>query len=130
MRTKAREVVFKLVFSSRFTEDISEPLKKSLYEYEKLNGDDVKYVERVLGLINEHEQDISKVIDEKSLSFPEARLFPADKSILYVALAEILYMDDIPRVVSANEAANIASAYSTENSATFRSGILAEVIKN
>ena len=130
MRTKAREVVFKLVFSSRFTEDISEPLKKSLYEYEKLNGDDVKYVERVLGLINEHEQDISKVIDEKSLSFPEARLFPADKSILYVALAEILYMDDIPRVVSVNEAANIASAYSTEKSATFISGILAELIKN
>ena len=130
MRTKAREVVFKLVFSSRFTEDISEPLKKSLYEYEKLNGDDVKYVERVLGLINEHEQDISKVIDEKSLSFPEARLFPADKSILSVALAEMLYMNAIPRVVSANEAANMASAYSTEKSATFISGILAEVIKN
>lgn len=130
MRTKAREVVFKLVFSSRFTEEISEPLKKSLYQYEKLDSDDVQYVERVLSVINQHERDISAVIDEKSLSFPEARLFPADKSILYVALAEIMYMDDIPDVVSANEAANIASAYSTEKSASFISGILAEVIKN
>lgn len=129
MRTKAREVAFKLVYSSFFTGEVGQTLKKSLFEFEKLNGDDTDYVERALSVVTEHGEDITRIIDEKSYSFPESRLFPVDKSILFIALAEILYMEDIPAAVSANEAANIASLYSTEKSASFISGILAEVIK-
>ena len=61
--------------------------------------------------------------------FPESGLFPADKSILFIALAEILYTDDIPDAVAVNEAANIASKYSSEKSASFVSGILSEIIR-
>lgn len=129
MRTKAREVVFKLVYSSLFTGEVGQALKKSLFKFENLNDDDTAYAERVLSALSAHGGDIVRIIDEKSYSFPESRLFPVDKSILYVALAEILYMDDIPAAVSVNEAANLASQYSTEKSASFISGILAEVIK-
>ena len=53
-----------------------------------------------------------------------------DKSVLLVALAEIIHMADIPYAVSINEAANIASKYSSEKSASFVSGILSEVKNN
>ena len=46
---------------------------------------------------------------------------------MLVALAEILYMDDIPDKVSLNEAANIASKYSSEKSASFISGVLSAI---
>ncbi|MDE7301671.1 MAG: transcription antitermination protein NusB, partial [Clostridia bacterium] len=46
---------------------------------------------------------------------------------LMISLAEILYIDDIPDKVSMNEAANIASKYSSEKSATFITGILSAV---
>ena len=128
MRTKAREVAFQVVFASQFG-GADNGLEASLAKREKLTADDKAYCDRVLDLVNGHSAEFSEIIDSRSTAFPESRLFPADRSVLFVALAEILYMDDIPNVVSINEAANIASKYSSEKSATFVSGILAEVIK-
>lgn len=128
MRTKAREVAFQVVFAARFN-DSENGLIKSLYKKEKLTEDDINYCDRVLSLVGEHGYEFSEIIDKHSLAFPETRLYPADKSILFIALAEILYMDDIPAAVSLNEAANIASKYSSEKSASFVSGILSEVTK-
>ncbi|MDE6667190.1 MAG: transcription antitermination factor NusB [Clostridia bacterium] len=128
MRTKAREVAFQIVFASRFGE-VEKGLKSILYKKENLTEDDIEYSDKVLSLIAEHEEEFAEIIDNRSIAFPESRLFPADKSILYVALAEILHMPDIPHAVSVNEAANIASKYSSEKSASFISGILSEVQK-
>ena len=110
MRTKAREVAFQVVFASRFGE-VENGLKSALYKKENLTKDDIEYCDTVLSLVAEHEEEFAKIIDNRSLAFPESRLFPADKSILFVALAEILRMPDIPHAVSINEAANIASKY-------------------
>lgn len=128
MRTKAREVAFQVVFASRFGE-VEKGLKSALYKKENLNKDDIEYCDKVLSLVAEHEKDFAQIIDERSVAFPETRLFPTDKSVLLVALAEILHMPDIPHAVSVNEAANIASKYSSEKSASFVSGILSEVKK-
>ncbi len=127
MRTKARETLFKILFSSQFAAP-DEGFRRGMYRAGELNEDDVRYCDRVLSLIKENNEDISAIIDGKSLAFPEARLFPADKSVLYIAIAEILYCDDVPDKVAASEAANIAARYSSEKSASFVSGILASVI--
>lgn len=128
MRTKAREVAFQIVFASRFGE-VEKGLKSVLYKKENLTSDDIEYCDKILSLIAEHEEEFAGIIDSRSHAFPESRVFPADKSILFVALAEILHMPDIPHAVSVNEAANIASKYSSEKSASFISGILSEVYK-
>lgn len=129
MRTNARETVFKIVFASQFTGGQDAVLKSALYKNEKLSKDDISYADRVLEIIAEHGGEFAESVDKLSVAFPESRLFPADRSALFVALAEIKYMDDIPNVVSVNEAANIASKYSSPKSASFVSGVLAEVIK-
>lgn len=130
MRTTAREAAFKLVFASRFTGEMDSELEKTFKKTDHLDNDDVEYVNRVIEIITEHEEELLKTIDEYSRDFPESRLFPADKSILLVSLAEIKYMDDIPDIVSVNEAANISSKYSSTKSASFVSGILSEIIKD
>ena len=130
MRTKARETLFKILFSSQFVQPVDKSFRLGLYRAGELNEDDVKYCDRVLSLIEEHSADISSLIDKKSLAFPEARLFPADRSVLFIAIAEILYCDDVPDKVAASEAANIASRYSSEKSASFISGILSAVISD
>ena len=128
MRTAARETAFKITFASRFDVDTGD-LKRALVKADKLTDDDKEFVDRLLKIIDERGEELLKLVDERSKSFPESRLFPADKSILLIALAEILYMDDVPAAVSCNEAANIASKYSTPKSADFISGILSEVVK-
>lgn len=128
MRTTARETVFKILFSSQFNDDIKE-LKKSLYKIEKLNKNDTEYCDQILNTVASNRQKLIEIIDERSKLFPQVRMFPADRSIILIALAEIMFIPDIPSAVSVNEAANIASKYSSEKSASFISGILSEVIK-
>ena len=128
MRTTARETVFKILFSSQFNDDIKE-LKNSLYKIEKLNKNDTEYCDQILNTVASNREKIIEIIDERSKLFPQVRMFPADRSIILIALAEIMFIPDIPSAVSVNEAANIASKYSSEKSASFISGILSEVIK-
>ena len=129
MRTKARETAFQVLFASSFNKGIDNGLKNALCKNEKLDNKDIEYVDCVLKLVGDNMSGFEEIIDKLSLSFPSVRIYPADKSILLIALAEIKYMDDIPPAVSANEAANIASKYSSEKSASYVTGILSEVIK-
>lgn len=128
MRTAARETTFKIVFASQFTEP-EHGLSRALFKTENLTENDEKYCNGVLKIIGEHGKELEELLDSHSRLFPASGLFPADKSILLVALAEILYMEEIPSAVSVNEAANIASKYSSAKSASFVSGILAEIIR-
>lgn len=127
MRTIARETLFKYVYASQFSESKDEDLKTSLFRSAELTADDVDYCGRVLAVLDGHEDEFKKILDENSISFPEKRIFPSDRAILLIGLAEILYMDDVPVKVSLNEAANIASKYSSAKSATFITGILSAV---
>lgn len=128
MRAKARETLFKILFSSQFVRPVDKSFCKGLYRAGELNEDDVKYCDRMLSLIEEHSAAITEIIDKNSLTFPEARLFPADRSLLFIAIAEIMYCDDVPDKVSVSEAANLAAKYSSEKSASFICGILSSVI--
>ncbi len=129
MRTNAREAAFKILFATQFSDDAGDT-KRAVMGQENLNKNDVDYCNAVLSAVSENKSEIAKMIDERSRLFPESRLFPADRSVLFIAIAEIMYFDDIPAAVSVNEAANIASKYSSEKSATFISGILSEIIRD
>ena len=52
------------------------------------------------------------------------RISRIDRIIMWVALAEMLYMLDIPMTVSINEAIEIAKKYSSEKSPAFVNGVL------
>ena len=128
MRTNAREAAFKILFSSQFNDEY-EYTKRSVILFDNLNDSDIEYCNNIINSVMEHKDELTKLIDKHSRMFPESRIFPADRGILLIAIAEILYFDDIPSAVSVNEAANIASKYSSGKSASFISGILSEIIR-
>lgn len=127
MRTIARETIFKILFSRQFSDGDGTELKNALYRAEKLNAEDIAYADNVLSIIEQHKDEFAEIIDRHSHAFPEKRIYPADRSILLIGLAELLYCDDIPKKVTYNEAANIASKYSSERSASYISGILSSI---
>jgi N utilization substance protein B len=55
------------------------------------------------------------------------RMAVVDRNILRLAIYEMLYREDIPPVVSINEAVDIAKKFSTEDSGKFVNGILDKV---
>lgn len=128
MRTLARETLFKIVFAHQFIDQES-GLMTALYKADKLNEGDIQYCERVLKLLYEHSEELECILDKHSKLFPASGLFPADRSVLFIALSEIMYLDDIPTVVSINEAVNIVAKYSSPKSADFVNGILSEIVR-
>ncbi|MFD1428074.1 transcription antitermination factor NusB [Kroppenstedtia sanguinis] len=59
-----------------------------------------------------------------------SRLSLVDRSILRMAVCELLYETEIPEGASLNEAVELAKTFSTEESARFINGVLGSVVKN
>ena len=55
------------------------------------------------------------------------RIAAVDRNILRLAIYEMLHREDIPPVVSINEAVDIAKRFSTQDSGKFINGILDSV---
>ena len=73
---------------------------------------------------------IDALRNDLATRFAEYRIYPADKAVLLLAMAEIRFFDDIPPVVSVSEATALARKYSTEKSTDFVNGVLGGIINS
>ncbi len=71
-----------------------------------------------------HREELDQQISKLALNWELHRIAAVDRNILRLAMFEMLHRDDIPPVVSINEAVDIAKKYSTEDSGKFVNGIL------
>lgn len=127
MRSEAREAALKVLYAEQFNSDNLTELQKRLVK--NFKPDEAEFTDKLLTCVREHKEELLGEIDSHILNFKENRLYAMDKCIMLIAVAEIKYFDDIPSVVSVNEAANLAGKYSTERSADFVNGVLAGIIK-
>jgi len=72
----------------------------------------------------EKRHEIDKVISDCSEHWSISRMSKVDRSILRMAVYELLYCDDIPPKVTLNEAIDLGKTYGSENSGSFINGIL------
>lgn len=124
MRSDAREAAFQIVFASLFGGDSGEGFRKKLYKKFKLNAEETAFAESLVSLAEEHGEELKGKLAEKVTRFADYRIFPVDRAIMLVALAEIFYVEEVPPVVSVSEAAALARKYSAETSANFVNGVL------
>jgi len=127
MRNEAREAALKILFAEQFNDENLLELQNRLTK--NLKEEEAGFAKSLVSCVREHREELLKEIDSHILNFKENRLYTVDKCIMLIAVAEIKYFDDIPAVVSVNEAANLANKYSTERSADFVNGVLAGIIK-
>jgi N utilization substance protein B len=75
----------------------------------------------------EHRTESDELIRKYSKNWDLPRIAAVDRNILRLAIFEMLHRDDIPPVVSINEAVDIAKRFSTQDSGKFVNGILDSV---
>ena len=75
----------------------------------------------------EHRDEADEHIRKHAQNWDLHRMAAVDRNILRLAIYEMLYRDDIPPVVSINEAVDIAKKFSTQDSGKFVNGILDKV---
>jgi N utilization substance protein B len=75
----------------------------------------------------EHRVAVDEQIKKFAVNWELHRIAAVDRNILRLAIYEMLYREDIPPVVSINEAVDIAKKFSTQDSGKFVNGILDKV---
>ncbi len=125
MRKTARETAFKLIFEKSVSGDAT-------LSYAAMTGslsDDARlFLDEILSGIEQEREFLCQVIAGYASGFSLQRIYKIDLAILLVAVYEIIFRDDVPLKVSANEAVELAKTYSTDKSPSFINGILASII--
>ena len=75
----------------------------------------------------QYRDEADEVIRTHAKNWDLHRIAAVDRNILRLAIYEMLHRDDIPPVVSINEAVDIAKKFSTQDSGKFVNGILDKI---
>jgi len=85
------------------------------------------YVTTLVTAVGEHRGRIDDLVATAAIGGDLDRMAVVDRNVLRLATAELLACDDVPTAVILNEAVDLASSFSTDDSGRFVNGVLATV---
>ena len=131
-RKKSREIAMELLFGMTLSKNtLEETIETFIEDYEmKLSTIDLEYIKDILEKVNSNLESLDAKIEESLNKWKIDRVSKVNLTILRLALAEMMYRDDVPNAVAINEAIEITRKYSDEKSVAFINGALDKAIKN
>ena len=87
-------------------------------------GEFVDYARRLVSGVEDEIDDLDARLTEVSVGWPVHRMSAIDRTILRLALYEMLHVEDVPTEVAINEAVELAKGFSGEESPVFVGGVL------
>ncbi|MHC1722276.1 MAG: transcription antitermination factor NusB [Aminipila sp.] len=126
-RNEARELMMQLLFQMEAQNEYNVEIKDKFLQDKGDIRIQKHYIDQLLDIILEHKDEIDHTLEESSVNWKINRMSKVDFAISRLAVAELLYMDDIPTSVSINEAIILAKKFGTEESSKFINGILGKV---
>ena len=137
-RANARELAVHLIYSREFTGDEPDKLisaRLNAEYYSQLSGENELYLERpsraqmqyidtvVSGVANRSDE-LTDHIKKYSIGWDVSRISRLTKTIMQLAIFEILYLEDVPTGVAISEAVRLAKKYDGDDTGSFVNGIL------
>ncbi len=137
-RANARELAVHLIYGRDFTGEAPESVVEARLQkeyYNNLSTENEIYTERpsraqlayidavVSGVANRTE-DLNEHIQKYSIGWDVGRISRLARSIMQLAIYEILYVDDVPTGVAISEAVRLAKKYDGDDTGAFVNGIL------
>ena len=123
-RRKAREIVLQTLYKFDVANENLDNCLKDILSFKNFNEEIIDFSKKLLSFIEKNRDEIDDTIKKYSKNWKFERMALIDRNILRIAIAEMLYMPDIPEKVSINEAVEIAKKFSTDESYAFINGIL------
>ena len=137
-RANARELAVHLIYSQGFTGDEPEQVVAARLDkeyYKKLSAENEVYEERpsraqlayidgvVSGVANRAET-LNEQIQKFAIGWDVTRISRLARTIMQLAIYEILYVEDVPTGVAVSEAVRLAKKYDGDDTGSFVNGIL------
>ena len=137
-RANARELAVHLIYGRDFTGEEPEQVVATRLDkeyYANLSQENQVYAERpsraqmayidsvVSGVANRAEE-LNAQIQKYSIAWDISRISRLTRTIMQLAMFEILYVEDVPTGVAISEAVRIAKLYDGDDAGTFVNGVL------
>ena len=137
-RGNARELAVHLIYSRTFTGEepdavVAARLEKDYYSLLAEENDvyadrpsrvQRAYLDTVTAGVASREEDLNATIQQFSIGWDVKRISRLTRSVMQLAIFEILYVDDVPTGVAISEAVRIAKKYDGDDTGAFVNGIL------
>ena len=137
-RANARELAVHLIYGRDFTGEepeqvVSTRLNKEYYQNlseenqvytERPSRAQVAYLDNVVSGVANRQEELNEQIRKFSIGWDVSRISRLTRSILQLAIFEILYIDDVPTGVAISEAVRLAKMYDGDDTGAFVNGIL------
>lgn len=128
-RRQTREWIIQFLFQQDFN---PEPLDTALFYFweEKSPVEREKaYAEHIIQGVIEQQQALDETLSKYVKNWSSERLAAVDRTVMRLALYEMLYCDETPPVVAINEAVHFAKDLSSLQSGRFVNGVLDRICK-
>ena len=131
-RQRSREIAMELLFSMEISKNsYEETIECFVEDYEMdLKTIDLEYIKEVIKSVVDHKEEIDEVIKNSLINWTIDRVSKVNLTIVRLAIAEMLYINDVPEVVAINEAIELTKKYSDDKSVSFVNGALDKSFKN
>ena len=143
-RANARELAVHLIYGRDFTGEepqtvVSTRLNKDYYKMLSAENDvyterpsraQLAYLDNVVSGVANREEDLNAEIQKLSIGWDISRISKLTRSVMQLAMYEILYVEDVPTGVAISEAVRIAKKYDGDETGSFVNGILGAFARN
>ena len=131
-RKRSREIAMELLFSMEISKNsYEETIECFVEDYEMdLKTIDLEYIKEVMKSVVDHKEEIDEIIKNSLINWTIDRVSKVNLTIVSLAIAEMLYINDVPEVVAINEAIELTKKYSDDKSVSFVNGALDKAFKN
>ncbi len=126
-RREGREAAIQFLFQQDLNAGTQAELEADFWELRPSTKNVRDFSDALIKGVIANKAAIDERIQKYAANYELHRIAVVDRNILRVAIYEMLYCNDVPPVVSINEAIEIAKRYGAEESGRFVNGILDRV---
>ena len=127
-RTQARECALQILYQLEMNPAPVEEVIRSFWAENSESSEDIRaFAEMLVRGSLEHRDEIDRIVLKATENWQLDRMAVIDRSILRFSTYELLYVEDILRKVTINEAVNLAKKFSQEESGKFVNGVLDKI---
>ena len=137
-RGNARELAVHLIYGREFTGEepdqvVSVRLDKEYYSQlaeenqvysDRPSRSQIQYIDRVVSGVANRAEELNDKIRQYAIGWDVSRISRLTRTIMQLAIFEILYVEDVPTGVAISEAVRLAKLYDGDDTGSFVNGIL------
>ena len=121
----SRRTARKHAFLNLYQSDVNEsPLDATMRRWREYRGELEPYAVELARGVEGEQEHLDAVLSEVSEGWPVHRMSAIDRTILRLALYEMLFVEDVPPDVAVNEAVELATGFSGDEAPAFVGGVL------